>query len=117
MKHSEKFSYRKRLFLMPKSTGVPSFIMAEVESSNGGEYSCGHYMITLADCRRQIELEFPLTTAQSRRRSLAKIDLLLKVLVDFGTALQKEAQLIHDTSAQPSKCDETSPKANGKKKD
>jgi len=116
MKHSEKFSYCKRLFLMPKSTGVPSFIMAEVESSNGGEYSCGHYMITLADCRRQIQLEFPLTNVRSRRQSLAKIDLLLKVLVDFGTALQKEAQLIHDTSSQPSKRHVTSPKANGKKK-
>jgi len=103
MKHSEKFSYRKRLFLMPKSTGVPSFIMADVESSNGGEYSCGHYMITLADCRRQIELEFPLTTAQSRRHSLAKIDLLLKVLVDFGTALQKEAQLIANERKRPAK--------------
>ena len=103
MKHSEKFSYRKRLFLMPKSTGVPSFIMAEVESSNGGEYSCGHYMITLADCRRQIELEFPLTTAKSRRHSLAKIDLLLRVLVDFGTALQKEAQLIADERKRPVK--------------
>src|SRR6185295_19820955 len=96
MKHSEKFSYRKRLFLMPKSTGVPSFIMAEVESSYGGEYSCGHYMITLADCHRQIQLEFPLTNARSRRQSLAKIDLLLKILIDFGTALQKEAQLIAD---------------------
>ena len=103
MKHSEKFSYRKRLFLMPKSTGVPSFIMAEAESSYGGEYSCGHYMVTLADCRRQIELEFPLTTARSRRHSLAKIDLLLKVLVDFGTALQKEAQLIADTRKRPAK--------------
>jgi len=77
--------------------------MAEVESSNGGEYSCGHYMITLADCHRQIQLEFPLTNARSRRQSLAKIDLLLKVLVDFGTALQKEAQLIADTGKRPAK--------------
>src|SRR5215470_6561225 len=98
MKHSEKFSYRKRTFLMPKSTGVSSFIMAEVESSNGGEYSCGHYMITLADCHRNIQLEFPLATARSRQHSLAKIDLLLEVLVAFGTALQQEAQLIADST-------------------
>jgi hypothetical protein len=77
--------------------------MAEVESSYGGEYSCGHYMITLADCRRQIELEFPLTNARSRRQSLAKIDLLMKILIDFGTALQKEAQLIDDTRKRPTK--------------
>jgi len=57
-------------------------------------------MITLADCRRQIQLEFPLATARDRRNSLAKIDLLLEVLIAFGTALQKEAQLIAD-SLQP----------------
>ena len=101
MRRSERFSYRKRSFLMPDSTGVPSYIVAEVESSYDGEYNCGHYMITLADCRRQIQLEFPLTTARSRRQSLSKIDLLLKVLIDFGTALQKEAQLISDSTRQP----------------
>jgi hypothetical protein len=79
---------------MPASTGIPSYVLAEVESSYEGEYNCGHYMITLADCRRQIQLEFPLATARSRRDSLAKIDLLLEVLIAFGTALQKEAQLI-----------------------
>lgn len=88
---------------MPDSTGVPSYVVAEVESSYGGEYDCGHYMITLADCRRQIQLEFPLTTARSRRQSLAKIDLLLEVLVAFGTALQKEAQLIADSTRQGKK--------------
>jgi len=97
MKHSEKFIYRKRSFLMPNSTGVPSYVVAEVESSNHGEYTCGHCMITLADCRRQIQLEFPLTTARSRQQSLAKIDLLIKILIDFGTALQREAQLIAST--------------------
>ena len=81
---------------MPPSTGAPSYVLAEVESSNGGEYKCGHYMITLADCRRQIELEFPLATAKDRRNSLAKIDLLLEVFIAFGTALQKEAQFIAD---------------------
>jgi hypothetical protein len=91
---TEKFSYRKRSFLMPVSTGIPSYILAEVESSNEGEYRCGHYMVTLADCRRQIELEFSLATARDRRNSLAKIDLLLEVFIAFGTALQKEAQLI-----------------------
>jgi hypothetical protein len=70
--------------------------MAEVESSNEGQYSCGHYMITFADCRRQIQLEFPLANSRDRRNSLAKIDLLLEVLSAFRTALQKEAQLISD---------------------
>jgi hypothetical protein len=68
--------------------------MAEVESSDGGEYKCGHYMLTLADCRRRIDLEFCLSTALKRRQSLAKIDLLLEVLNRFRDALVAEAQLI-----------------------
>ena len=100
MRHSDRFTYRKRTFLTPASTGIPSYVQVEVESSYEGEYNGGHYMITLADCRRQIQLEFPLTTARSRRHSLAKIDLLLEVLIAFGTALQKEAQLIADRPQQ-----------------
>jgi len=85
---------------MPAATGMPSYVLAEVESSNGGEYKCGHYMITLADCRRQIQLEFPLATARDRTHSLAKIDLLLEVFIAFGTALQKEAHLIANGAQQ-----------------
>lgn len=69
-------------------------MLAEVESSDGGEYRCGHYMLTLADCRRRIDLEFVLSTALKRRQSLAKIDLLLEVLTKFRAALAAEAQLI-----------------------
>ena len=96
MRRTEKFSYRKRTFLMPASTGIPSYVLAEVESSNDGEDNCGHYMITIADCHRNIQLEFPLATARSRQHSLAKIELLIEVFIAFGTALQKEAQLIAD---------------------
>jgi hypothetical protein len=89
-----RFSYRRRTFLAPASTGFTSYVLAEVESSDGGEYKCGHYMLTLADCRRRIELEFCLSTAPGRRRSLAKIDLLLEVLSRFRDALAAEARLI-----------------------
>lgn len=89
-----RFSYRKRTFLAPASTGFTSYVLAEVESSDGGEYRCGHYMLTLADCRRRIDLEFILSTAIKRRQSQAKIDLLLEVLAQFRAALAAEAQLI-----------------------
>jgi hypothetical protein len=69
-------------------------MLAEVESSQDGTYKDGHYMITLADCRRIIELEFFLGTARDRRRSLAKIDLLLEVLTAFRVAIHEEARLI-----------------------
>lgn len=89
-----KFSLRKRLFLNPVSSGTTSFLFAEVESSRGGEYKWGHYMLTLADCRRRIQLEFFIGTLRARRESLRKIDLLIKRLEEFRAALQKEAALI-----------------------
>jgi len=86
--------FRKRVFLASISTGHTSYILAEVESSRSGEYKWGHYMLTIADCRRRIQLEFFLGTLRARRESLRKLDLLLKVLGSFRTALLKEAQAI-----------------------
>ena len=88
------FTFCKRLFLNPTSTGQTSYILAEVESSRNGEYKWGHYMLTLADCRRRIQLEFFLGTKQARRRSLQKINLLIDVLTRFRDALVKERDLI-----------------------
>jgi hypothetical protein len=88
------FTFRKRLFLNPTSTGHTSHIFAEVESSRDGEYKWGHYMLTIADCRRRIQLEFFLGTKQARRNSLRKINLLIDVLTRFRDALQKENELI-----------------------
>jgi hypothetical protein len=88
------FSFRRRVFLASVSSGLTSYVLAEVESSNGGEYRYGHYMLSLADCRRRIELEFSLGTARARRESLAKLDVLIDVLNGFREALITEAQLI-----------------------
>ena len=90
------FTYRRRLFLAPVSTGFTSYVLAEVESSCSGAYDGGHYMLTLADCHRSVQFEFFLGNAMFRRQSLAKIDLLLKVLNGFRAALAKEAKLIAD---------------------
>ena len=51
-------------------------------------------MVTIADCRRRVQLEFFLGTVRARRESLRKLDLLLKVLSAFRKVLFKEAQLI-----------------------
>jgi hypothetical protein len=85
---------RKRLFLSSVASGHTSFILSEVESSRGGEYKWGTYMLTIADCRRRIQLEFFLGSVRARRESLRKIDLLLKVLGSFRSALLAEAQAI-----------------------
>lgn len=86
--------FRKRVFLASISTGHTSYILAEVESSRGGEYKWGHCMLTIADCRRRIQLEFFLGTVRARRESLKKLDLLLQVLGSFRNALLAEAQAI-----------------------
>jgi len=83
-------SFRKRSFLNPASTDQTSYIHAVVESTRGGEYPWGTNMLTIADCRRRIELEFFLGTRSARRISLAKFDLLIKVLTRFRAALAKE---------------------------
>jgi hypothetical protein len=86
--------FRKRVFLASVSSGTTSHILAEVESSRGGEYKWGHCMLTIADCRQRIQLEFFLGSVRTRRESLRKLDLLLKVLGSFRNALMAEAQLI-----------------------
>jgi hypothetical protein len=88
------FTFRRRVFLASVSTGFTSYVFAEVESSQGGEYKWGHYMLSIADCRRRIQIEFFLGTARARQQSLAKVDLLLEVLTKFRLALLKEAHLI-----------------------
>ena len=87
-------SFRKRSFLNPVSTDHTSYIHAVVESTRGGEYPWGTNMLTIADCRRAIQIEFFLGTRRARRISLAKIDLLIKVLTRFRAALAREIELI-----------------------
>lgn len=89
-----RFSLRKRAFLNPVSTGHTSHVLVEVESSHDGEYRWGTNMITIADCRRRVQLEFFLGTAQNRRISIRKLDLLIALLMQFREALVKERDLI-----------------------
>lgn len=91
------FTFRKRAFLNPVSTGLASYILAEVESSQGGSYKWGNNLLTIADCHRRIQLEFFLSTKQARRIALRKIDLLIDVLTAFRDALVKEIALIDKT--------------------
>ena len=88
------FTLRKRAFMNPPSTGHTSFILAEVESSQNGEYRWGTNMLTLADCHRVIRIEFFLGNNRERRRSLKKINLLIDTLTGFREALAKEKALI-----------------------
>jgi hypothetical protein len=87
-------AYRKRVFLNPITTGRPSFVFAVAESSKDGKDACGNYVLTLADCKRMIELEFSLASPRVRKQSLAKIDLLAEIVNRFRDAVRAEAELI-----------------------
>ena len=86
--------FRIRSFLSPTSTGHTSYILVEAESSRNGEYKWGTYMLTIADCRRRVQLEFFLGTLRARRESLRRIDRLIMQLELFRAQLRKEAGLI-----------------------
>lgn len=96
MAHST-YSFRKRAFLDAISTNHTSYILALIESSNDGEYPWGTNMLHIADCQRQIQLEFFLGNKRDRRLSLRKINLLIKILTAFRDALAKEIELIDST--------------------
>jgi hypothetical protein len=91
---SRTLFFRKRLFLNPTSTRQTSHILVEAESSRNGEYQWGHYMLTLADCRRRVQLEFFLGTKRARQLSLKKINLQIDVLTRFRDAVIQEIELI-----------------------
>ena len=88
------FVFRKRAFLNPVSTDHTSYVHAVVESSNEGEYPWGTNMLTIADCKRVVELEFFVGSARNRRLSLKKINLLIKILTAFRDALMREIAMI-----------------------
>ena len=87
-------AYRKRVFLNPISLSAPSFIQAVADSSDEGTYKLGNYVLIIADCHRNIMLEFSLASPKQRKMSLAKIDRLAKVVNEFREALRAEAKLL-----------------------
>ena len=92
-------AYRKRVFLNPISLGKPSYIQAVADSSLEGTYVLGNYLLIIADCHRNIMLEFFLGNEQQRKISLEKIDRLVKVVNEFRDAVHAEAKLIEDQKA------------------
>jgi hypothetical protein len=87
-------AYRKRVFLNPISLSQPSYIQAIADSSDEGDYRLGNYVLIIADCHRNIMLEFGLGNDKQRKLSLDKIDRLAKVINEFREAVHGEAKLI-----------------------
>jgi len=73
---------------------MTSYIQAHVQTGSDGPDQWGDNMVIIADCKRVIQLEFYLGSKRDRRLSLAKINLLIKILMQFRRALTKEIKLI-----------------------
>ena len=88
------YAFSKRAFLNPASTHLTSYIQAHIQTGQDGPDKWGDNTVTIADCKRVVQFDFFLGSKRDRRISLAKIDLLIKVLTQFRTALAKEIRLI-----------------------
>ena len=96
MTHKSIYAFSKRVFLNPASTQLTSYIQAHVQTGPDGPDQWGDNMVFIADCKRVVQLEFFLGSKRHRRMSLAKINLLIKVLMQFRRALVKEIRLIEE---------------------
>jgi hypothetical protein len=55
-----------------------------------------HFTLIIADCHRRIMLDFALTSVYLRKRNLAKLDRLVRVINEFSEAVHAEAKLIEN---------------------
>jgi hypothetical protein len=100
MKRKIIYAFSKRAFLNPSSTHQTSYIQAHVQTGREGPDKWGENMVLIADCRRVIQLEFFLGSKRDRRISLAKINLLIKILMQFRRALAREIRLIEQKTTK-----------------
>ena len=91
-----KHKYLKRTFLAPASSGHTSYILAEIEDTRNGENKWGNNLLTIADDRRRIQLEFLLGTADVRKESVDKADLLVETVTQFRNVLLAECHKVEN---------------------
>jgi hypothetical protein len=87
-------AYRKRIFLNPISDGAPAFIQAVADSSDNGSYKLGNYLLIIGDCRRNVTLEFALSSKLARKKARAKVERFAAVVNEFREHMIKELDLI-----------------------
>src|SRR5215813_13748199 len=94
------YAFTKRTFLNPASTRLVSYIEAHVETGHEAPDKYGDNIITIADCKNVIKLEFFLGSKAHRRISLRKINLLIGVLTRFREALVREIESIEKENSR-----------------
>lgn len=84
----------RRFLNAPRHHGG-AYVILSVSDTEGesGSYVESNVRFEIADCARNVQLEFPLHDAGARRNSLRKARLLSSVLQDFELALSDEAKV------------------------
>ncbi len=86
--------YVRRFLNAPRHHGG-AYLLLTVSDTRGeaGSYVESHARFEIADCVRNVQLEFPLHDADARRNSLRKARLLSSALRRFEQALAAEAKV------------------------
>ena len=98
---SKKFHVNERAFLNLFSN-LRAYIIAYVEDTNPYPACCEEYRdggeisLRIADCYKEIDLYFDLSTARERENSLHKAKQLAEILVLFKDAIEVEAKAIEE---------------------
>jgi hypothetical protein len=86
--------YVRRFLNEPGHHGGAYLLLSVPDTKGGrGSYLESSVRFEIADCARNVQLEFPLHDAAARRNSLRKARLLSSVLQDFELALSDEAKV------------------------
>ncbi|MGH2595179.1 MAG: hypothetical protein ACRDH7_04370 [Actinomycetota bacterium] len=86
--------YVRRFLNEPDHHGGAYLLMSVPDSEGArGSYVESSVRFEIADCARNVQVEFPLHDAAARRNSLRKARLLSSVLRDFERALSAEAKV------------------------
>lgn len=86
--------YVRRFLNAPGHHGGAYLLLSVCDTEgDAGSYVESHVRFEIADCARNVQLDFPLDDAAARRNSLRKARLLSQALQDFEKALAAEAEL------------------------
>src|SRR5689334_21033771 len=101
---SKQFRMNERAFLnLP--TNLRAYIIAFVEDTSPYPACCEEYReggqisLRIADCFKEIDLYFDLSTARERKNSLYKAGKLAEILTKFRDAIEAEAKAIEEREA------------------
>jgi hypothetical protein len=103
---SKKYHVERREFLN-KFSNLRAYVIAIVEDAREKHVCCKdpeewhEISLRIADCSREIDLYFDLSTVEERENSLYKIRTLVEVMTEFKRAIEIEAEVINARESVP----------------